>query len=157
VHSSPSKTHMALSFPSRGYFKGPASWHRFDHRRQYSLYARLTRRVCSARLQIRNDRRPDSESVLSFFAELIRKKTVRAPAMRDGILLVIAHLGEGFLRVARLEPGVPAEVPLAARLDEDLSLHFSHEHLHLVAVPVADAALRARSAIVERVRDRREP
>src|SRR5882762_5642643 len=77
--------------------------------------------------------------------------------MGDFVLFLVGHLSECLLRSARLEPGIPAEMPFAARLDEDFSLADAAEDLHLRAVPIADAAFRFGSAIVERVRDGGQP
>src|SRR5688572_2058394 len=87
---------------------------------------------------------------------MLSQLPVGAASMGELIFLVGRELGEGLVRPRRLEPGVPAEMSLAPRLHEDLPRGLAHEHVHLAAVPVADAALRAGGAVVERIRDRRE-
>src|SRR5207247_2540109 len=58
---------------------------------------------------------------------------------------------------ARLKPRIPSELLLAARRNEHLAGALAEEDAALRAVPVGDAALRLRRAVVERVGDRREP
>src|SRR5258706_6297113 len=67
-----------------------------------------------------------------------------------------SHFGEGSAAPVRLEPGVPAEVPAAARLDEDLAHRLAVKEVGILAVPVGDTALRAGGAIEQRVGDRAE-
>src|SRR4051812_5605274 len=73
--------------------------------------------------------------------------------MGDVVLLLVRHLSEGLLRSARLEPGIPSEVPFAAWLDQDFSLADAAEDLDSGPVPVADAAFRFGGPVVERVGD----
>src|SRR6266508_1580752 len=93
----------------------------------------------------------------SFFLEVSSEFAVGIAAMRDTIFLVIGHLGECLVGAARLKPRIPTEALFTTRLHEHFAGAFTEKDVALVAIPIRDAALRLRSAIVERVCDRGEP
>src|SRR5579884_2496966 len=99
---------------------------------------------------------PRQASALSCFFEVIGELAVGHAAMREAVLFVVGHFGESLLRSARLEPGVPSEPLISARFDEHFAFAVAEENVTVFAVPIGDATLRFRRAIVERVRDRGE-
>src|SRR5258707_1473879 len=82
-----------------------------------------------------------------------RQLAVGLAAVGGRIFLFRSHFGEGSAAPVRLEPGVPAEVPGAARLDEDLADRFAVKEVRVLAVPVGDATLRAGGTVEQRVGD----
>src|ERR1051325_1357922 len=110
------------------------------------------------RCRFRNVECPVSGSLPSgFLCKMLGQLAVGLAAMGELVLLFRGELGKRLLRVARQKPGVPAEMAFAARMDEHFAGSLADEEVGLRSVPVADAALRFRGAIVERVGDGGEP
>src|ERR1700694_5442877 len=85
-----------------------------------------------------------------------RQLAVRISSMGEPVFLLRRHLREGLLGPAWLEPGVPSEMLIPARLDQNLACALAKKDFPVAAVPVRDTALRSGGAIVERIRDRGE-
>src|SRR6185436_14389262 len=126
------------------------------------IYERFSGIVHLRRDEIETARCPDFRSVSSgrtgirVGAQMLSQLRVGAAAMRDRILLFVRHLRERLLRALRQEPGIPAEMTLAARRDQHLTRRLAVEDVTVTTVPVRDATLRFGGAVVQRVRDRGE-